>query len=811
MWADISYALRGMRRSPGFTLVAILSLALGIGANTAIFSLVETVMLRMLPVSHPDELVELLQKYPGEPRGNGYWTWRSYEYYRDHNHVFSALTGTSIDNLVRFTGPGMEPEVLAGEYVLGDYFAELGVRPALGRLIGAENTTAGPENAVAVVSYSWWSNRFHRDPAIIGKRILVQDVPVSVIGVAPRGFTGLRLEAETSVWLPRKPDSKMGLALLARLKPGTTLEQARAEMSVLYQFTIQERAANSKDPQVRNLTVNVEPAGTGLSTVRDRIGQPLTVLMAVVSLLLLLACVNLASMLLARAAGREREMAVRTSLGASRWRLLRQVLTESLILSIAGTVAGLFVAYAGATWLLDILASARPLERVLLKIHPDLNTFLFTAGVAVVAGLLFGSAPAWSAFRSAPVDSLRQAGRGAETRGARLLGRSLVAAQVALSTLLLSAGALFVVHLANLERTDLGFRRDHVLLVTLDASRSGYDREHLARTYEQLSHRLEDVPGVLSASLSAPTPLHGGGAAGFADFEGFQERPEDRRYTSIAYVAPKYFETLGTAVLSGREFRFDDPDSGRVAIINQTLARHYFPGRDPVGRHLTLDHVTGERESRTYEIVGVVGDANYMEIREPARRTIYLPAFRDGAVSANTFVVRTRINPTSVASDVRRMMQSVVPAAPISHVITLDEQIDATIVPERLIASLSGAFGAIAGLLVGIGLYGLLAYNVSRRTNEIGIRMALGATGGRLIRMVLADALLMVIAGFVLSVPMAAWGRSIASTLVQEMNIPTVIPIISAVIAMLAVALVAAYLPARRAARVEPVEALRHE
>ena len=811
MWGDICYALRGMRRKPGFMLAAVLSLALGIGANTAIFSLFETVMLRKLPVSHPEQLVELLQKYPGEPRGNGYWTRRSYEYYRDHNHVFSAVTGTSIDNLVRLAGPGMEPEVVTGEYVLGDYFSELGIRPAVGRLIGAGDASAGPESAVAVVSYAWWSNRFHRDPSIIGRRILVQDVPVTVIGVAPRGFTGLRIEAGTAVWLPRTPDSKMGLVLLARLRPGTTLEQARAEMSVLYRFTIRERAANSRDPQVRNLTVNVEPAGTGLSTVRDRIGGPLAVLMTVVGVLLLLACVNLASLLLARAVAREREMALRSSLGASRWRLLRLVLTESFILSAAGTLAGLFVAYGSAAWVLAVMAGGRPHERVVLAIHPDLTIFLFTAGTAVLAALVFGSAPAWNAFRSAPVEALRQAGTGGERRGARLLGRSLVSTQVALSTLMLSAGALFVAHLANLERTGLGFRRDHVLLVTIDPSRSGYDRQRLARTCQELVRRLENVPGVRSASLSAPTPLQGAGASGFAAFEGFQERPEDRRWISIAYIAPRYFETLGTPVLSGREFQFDDPASSRAAIINQTLARRYFAGRDPIGRHLTLDHVTGETAPRSYEIIGVAGDANYMEIREPARRTIYLPAFRDGTVGADTFILRTRINPAGAVPGVRRLIQSMLPAAPVSRVTTLDEQIDATIIPERLIAGLSGAFGVIAGLLVGIGLYGLLAYTVSRRTNEIGIRLALGATGGRLIRMVLFDAFVMVGAGLLAGVPLAAWGRSIASTLVQEMTVPAAIPIVIAGIAMLAIALLASWLPARRASRIEPMEALRHE
>ena len=547
MYQDVRYALRGMRRSPGFTALAVMSLALGIGANTSIFSLMETAMLRMLPVDHPENLVELLQKYPGEPRGNGYWSWRSFEHFRDNNHVFSALIGTSIDNRARLDAPGLAPRIGISESVTGNYFADLGVKPAIGRLIGSEDSPLAPEGAVAVVGWSQWVNGFHRDPGILGKRILVQNVPATIIGVAPPDFVGLRVEAKTDVWLSQKPDAQTRLVLLARLKPGVTLEQARAEMTVLYRFTIEERAASSKDPLVRQLRLEVEPAGSGLATVRDRFGKPLTVLMTLVGLLLLLACVNIASMLLARAAGREREMAVRTSLGASGARLLRQVLTESLILSTAGALLGAVVAYFGTSALLRILASGRQHERVFLQVQPDAHVLLFAAGITVLAGIVFGSAPAWSALRTNPAMAMRQSGSVGETRTRRLFGKSLVAAQVSLSVLLLSTAALLIANLTNLEHADLGFRRDRVLLVQLDPTWSSYSRERLSRAYQEILSRLERIPGVRSASLSGATPLQGAGASGFATVEDYQERPEDRRWISIAYIAPGIFRNARNA------------------------------------------------------------------------------------------------------------------------------------------------------------------------------------------------------------------------------------------------------------------------
>ena len=646
--------------------MAVLSLALGIGANTAIYSLFYTVMLRSLPVEHPEQLVELVRDSPSVLHWPGYWAWDQYAYLRDHNHVFSGITGMGFDNLAQVRLPGSDPETLILETVPENYFRVLGLKPAIGRMFGPEDVPASAQGDVVVVSWSYWERRFHRDPAILGKQVYYNDPPKIIIGVAPRAYVGPRVGSRTDLWIPTGDD---GLTMLARLKPVVTIRQAQAEIAVLYQAM---QSALRLNPQLET-RMEVLAAGAGLIRVRDQYGKPLVLLTAVVGLLLLLACLNMASMLLARSAGRQRELAVRVGLGASRGRLVRQMLTESVLLSGAGAATGVGVAYYGVGVLVRIMASSRAFEHIEVEVHPDLNIVLFTAGIALLTGLLFGLAPAWYAFRSAPASYLRHHGKAGDTWFWRLFGKGLVAAQVALSIFLVTAAAVFLSHLSQLRNFGLGFHSDHVLLVTLDPTHNGYKREQLAAPYQELLARLEAIPGVRSASISGCTPLEGCGTPGRYIFaEGHVERTEDRRRVGVTFVAPRYFETLGIPLIAGRDFTFQDAGRSRVMLVNQTMARHYFPGVNPIGKHVTVDRNSKPGwfgSDQPYEIVGLVGDVKAIELRGPPYPTMYFNMFQENQLM-DQFELRTTVDPASVAT-VRQTVRDVLKTAPLKRVTTL--------------------------------------------------------------------------------------------------------------------------------------------
>jgi putative ABC transport system permease protein len=809
---DARSGFRMLRKSPGFTVTAVLILALGIGANTAVFSIINGLMLSTLPVRDPGRLVELLHHYPGEPEpGFNGFSWAFYRIMRDGNHVFSPLFVGS-QNWFTVRADKLQPQIVFGGVVGGAFFQALGVRAAAGRLIGPEDVHMGYHAPVAVVSWSFWKSRFELHPGIIGKKIIVDDAPVTIIGVAQRAFYGLSAQAQQDIWLPISlgPSAGWGFALLGRLKPGVSIKQARAQMAVLFQ-----RAVDAPDagPFVRGMKLRIEPAGDGVSTpLSEGLSTPLMVLMAMVGLLLLLACANLAGLLLARAASRQHEMAVRVCLGAGRARLIRQTLAESLLLSMTGGAPGIFVAYLGTRGLIRIFGSGRQIRG--LPVHfealsnPDGHVLLFTSAVAVMSALLFGAVPAIRASRPVPAQVLQQAGRVGESKSQRLFGKSLVVSQVALSVVLLTCAGLFVGYLLHLRSLNPGFQRDHLLLVTLDTAHSGYKASRFSRLSEQLVAELKTIPGVKSATMSGMSPMQGPHESAFAFAQG---HPDDRHDVSMNDVMPGYFETYGTFLLAGRYFSDEDQRKPLVAIINQAAARVCFGNENPIGRHLTLSHITSTKgEMITYEVVGVVGNAKYNNIQQAAPPTIYRDLVQEDLVGSQ-LAVRTSLAPDAVAGVVRKTESAVLKTMPIVGITTMNEQIDASIVPERLLATLSGWFGALAALLAAIGLYGLLAYTVARRTHEIGVRMALGAARANVMRMVLRDALWMVCTGLVLGAPLAFWGKSVAASLIRDLPAQSPLSVVFGSVVMIAVGLVAAYIPAHRATKVDPMVALRYE
>jgi predicted permease len=815
---DLRYAVRMLRRSPGFAAAAILSMALGIGANTAIFSLIHTLLLRPLPVHAPGELVEPISWLPqsDSPRANAF-AWRHYAHFRDHARAFSTLIAESPARL-QAGGGGDAVESVDAEYVVGSFFPTLGLRPALGRLLEPGDDRAGAPDT-AVISWTYWQRRFDGDPAVLGRSLLLNGAPTTIVGVAPRAFFGLQVGLSPDLWVPmameprtqqpsRLADGSLLVRIVGRLRPGASRAQAEAEMRVLDRERIEDLARNA--PFWRQVQLLVEPATAGLAGPRDLFAGPLVMLMAVVAALLLIACANVATLLLARASARRRELAVRAAVGAGRGRIVRQLLTESLLLSGSGGALGIVVAIAGGNLLVRVLLSGRlppgfP-PRFDVQIQADPIALLFTAAAVFFTGVLFGLAPAAHAWSTSPVGALREGVAGGDTPRHRRFGHGLVAAQVALSVALLSAAGLLLGHVARLKDVDTGFRRERMLLVTLDPARSGYERPQLFLPYRMLIERLESLPAVEAATVSAVTPIEGPGAARFVDVEGVAEAPEAKKYIPLNWVGPRYFATYGTRLVAGREFGFDDIGRRRVAIVNQAMARYYFGAANPIGRAFTF---TGRAE--VYEIVGLVDDAKYQELTDAAPRTIYLHAFQEPRMFTDKLSIRTRVAETAVAADVQRVVEEVLEAGGVAKVTTLDRQLDAAIARERTIALLAAFFGVLGALLAGVGLHGLLAYTVTRRTREIGIRMALGASRGHVLRMVLRGAVLLVVIGIAAGAPVAFWAQRVAAQALRSFTVDAGLPIAIAAAEMVIVAVAAAGLPARRAASVDPAAALKQE
>ena len=804
---DLRFGLRTLRRHPAFTTIAVASLALGIGANAAIFSLVDQLLLWTVPARDPERLVRM--------EGGRGGTYPFYREYAKQNQVFSGLAAVSDTDTT-----GLRPEGAAAvevgqiTWVSGNLFPTLGVGAAAGRvLIDADDIAGAPP--VAVLSYDYWQRRFAGDLRVIGQRLAVNGFPLEIVGVAEPGFGGLSPTARLSAFVPLSVVSLANsgatmftstgmfwLTEIGRLKPNVSAAQAQASLRVLWPQVVE--AVNRTG---RPRSYDREPPITLASAAHGNAGgpgqtmDPLTALLMATGLVLLIACANVANLLLARATGRRREMALRSALGAARGRLVRQLLTESLLLAVLGGLCALPVASAAVAG----LAGMNLVDRE-LRFHPNLRVAAFSAAATLLTGLLFGLAPAWRTSRAGLAESMKDVPR-------LRLGKVVIALQVALSLALLVGAGLFLRTLGNLNRADIGFRKENVVVLDTAPAKLGYQDQRLRQFYDDLLAGARAVPGVRSAALSLMTPMGEWVMSMGISAEGYQPAPGERTGVMGNFVSDGYFSTLGIPMLLGRDFRAQDEPApkgrAQVCIVNESLARHLFGGSSPLGRHISFaDRYTADG---ALEIVGVVKDAHYEAVRRADPQGIlYLPSWSQIS-ERRLLCVRVAGDVAPVIAALRREVHGMDANVPVLHVRTLEEYVNASFEHERLIAWLCAVFAALGLGLASVGLYGVMAHAVTERTREIGVRMALGAQRGDVIGMVLRESLVPVLAGVAAGVVGAvALARLVAGMLYGVApRDPATIAL--AAVAMLGVSLAAAALPARRASRVEPMAALRHE
>jgi predicted permease len=833
LWQDLRYAWRQLLHAPGFTITAILILALGIGAVTAVFSLIDAALLKMLPVQNPEQLVEFKSLNPDFPVNDAF-SYPAFKSFQTQTQVISgALAFRKLYKLdLELDGRGGLAE---GQLVSGSYFSVLGVNAIQGRTILPADDSIAAQNSVAVISYDYWRTRFALDPNIIGRRVLLNNVPFLIIGVTQPEFYGVAPGEKIDVSVPistvaavnpgfaaaggpadaLKSPFRNWLHVMGRLQPGVSNSQATASLEPVYAQAMRDAAASLAgmpidSPAIRQAflrcRLQLEPGGQGLASLRQQFSKPLWIVMAVVGLLLLITCANVANLLLARANAREKEVAVRLALGAGKRRLIFQLLTESLLLALIGGAAGIGLAYWGSSSLLALMAQGR--SPVSLSVHLDLSVLGFALAVSLLTALIFGTIPAWRATDINPSQGLAQSARTQPGSARHRLGKSLVVLQVAISLVLVIGAGLLTRTLANLRDFYPGFNRENVLLFSLDPPVIGYT--DVVPLYEQLLNRLQTIPGVHSVSFSVHEPLSTNASTTTVRVQGAPAgQADDLASVNVEPIGPYYFATMQVPILRGREFSWSDRDgTTKVAIVNESMARHYFGDADPIGRFVSIPGYRGD--ASWLQIVGEVHDIKVHNLRESAEFMLYQP-FLQAPEGGATFEIRTKTEPEHIQAAALDAIKAVDSRLPIFGVKTLDNQLDDSLVEERLVASLSGLFGLLALLLTCVGLYGLMAYNVHRRTSEIGIRMALGAERGRIARMILRETLLLVACGLVLGLPAAALASRLIASQLFGLKAADPMTFFAACFIMAAVATAASYLPARRAASIDPMRALRTE
>jgi putative ABC transport system permease protein len=810
MLQDIRYAFRALRKNPGFTAVAVITLACGIGANTAIFTLVNALLLRPLAVESPSQLFTVYTTDPKNPGDLGV-SYPNYEEYRDKNEVFSGLLASSFTGVT--LGTTGEPEQLAAELVSGNFFRVLGVSPLIGRVFRAEEDGAPDAHPVAVLSHALWTRRFGARREVLGETINLNGHPYTVIGVMRPDFHGTNIFGP-ALWAPLamhrqlyfKPElfrerRFLWLNVVGRLKPGMSPAHAQAGIETI---AAQLRQAYQRDNEGRSAKVSPVTAGLFGPADRGLVQRAGWILMIVVGMVLLIACGNVANLLLVRAASRRREIAIRLSMGAGRLRLVLQLLTESLMLAILGGALGLLLGF----WVRDLLWSMRPplFRNVDFTMTLDYRVLLFTIGISLATGLLFGLAPALETARADLINELRE--RAAQSGGGRFhLRNILVTAQVALSTVALIAAGLFLRSLENARNIDTGFDSAHLALLTVNPGGQGYTPARAQEFYKQVTERMRATPGIGGAAMTNVMPL-GGNAFQRSMFpEGFEVTPGGRGILAISnIVTPRYFETMRIPLLAGRDFRESDREgSTPVAIINEATAKRFWPGQNAVGKRFRFF-----TDTFTTEVIGVVKNTKFFTLGEEPRMCAYSPVLQNYAPMMD-LLVRTPGDPAAILGTMRREVQEFDGRLLLTNVETVSELLNNTLWAPRMAAELLGAFGLLALGLASIGIYGVMAYTVTQRTREIGIRIALGAARGSVLGMVVRQGMSLVIAGVVLGLGGAVAVTRFASAVMFGVD-PTEPATFAAVTALLLLtALLACLIPSRRAARVDPVVALRYE
>ncbi len=833
IWQDLRYGVRTLGRSPGFALVAILTLALGIGANTAIFSVFNQVLLRRLPVKNPNELVVLHN--PGLTTGHTWsdgdetesFSYPMYKGLRDANSVFSGLMARyPFDASVFYRD---NTERAQGDLVSGNFFEVLGVQPALGRVFSSDDDKIPGAQPVVVLSNGYWIRRFGGDPGILNQTIQVNSTPMTVVGVTRAGFTGVQIGQISDVFVPLMMKAQMTpnwnglddwndywLGVFGRLKPSISLKQAQSGINTAYKPLLEEQLTkingwNEKERQeflAKQLIV--APGAKGRDTLQRDAAAPLNVLMMMVMLVLILACANIASLLLARGAGRQREFAIRTAMGASRWRMMRQILVESLICAFAGGALGLVVAAWTIEALVAMLQNDAGIEGLATRLNWDV--LLFSIAATTLSGIVFGLVPAWRVTRTDVSQALKDQG---STTSAGLshvrFRKGLVAAQVAFTVLLLAGAGLFTRTLWNLRHVNLGIAPENLITFTIAPQVNGYTPVRTAALSAELRDRLAALPGVKAASSSVIATLTGTTDGSGISIPGKENSTVHKRHINRDWVGPKYFSTLGIALLEGREFTPADSDSGeKVAILSETAARQLFPGRDPVGQRFAWSASDGKPD---VEVVGVVKDAQQAHVRSDAVPFVYLPDTQkpDAELRSVTFYVRTNEDPLLFAPELRSEVQKLDANLPVYDLKTMARLIDEDLFAERLVGALSSGFGILAALLAALGIYALLAYLVVQRRREIGIRMALGAGTSDVVRMISREVGFMVLVGAAVGLPAAYGLARVSESLLYGVRSGDPMIYVADIALSALVAFAACYLPVRRATQVDPLVALRHE